>query len=223
MLLDAFVEPGRHHHNRENHLVFVLLNAGKHGLNRVEPEPYTCDCGATLTPEVLDRGDESKTSWPNCKSWRNGGKKKCPVCDEYPSIGREQHFRAKGYEATPKSEIKSVTSTQRESALEESDHTCVACSSKAEYVKRIIPPRYGGSRDTLNLAPLCDQHFEGYGHMFVDVLHPEEWYQVHELDWREYVEALRTKFEGGANEQLIQLLAKLLEKGQSENPYSYIH
>ncbi|WP_313694251.1 hypothetical protein [Halorarum halobium] len=221
MLVNALVEPGKHHHNRSNHLIFVLLKAEKHGLNRIEPEPYTCDCGTTLTPEVLDRGDESKASWPNCKSWSNGGKKKCPECDEYPSIDREQHIRARGYEPTPKSEIKSVTQSQREAALEKTDHTCVTCSSKAEYVKRMVPPRYGGSRDMVNLAPLCNEHYEDYGHMFVDVLYPEGWYQIHHLDWEEYVEALRDKY-SSSNERLTEILDSLLEKGQPENPYPYI-
>lgn len=222
MLLNTLVEPGRHHHDKENHLIFVLLNAENHGLNRVEPEPFTCECGAILTQEVLDRGDKSKMSWPNCKSWRDGGKKKCPECDEYPSIGRKQHFLARGYDATPKSKIRSITASQREDALESRNHTCVACSSKAEYVKRMVPPRYGGSRDLVNLATLCSKHYENFGHMFVDVLHPEEWYQIHEINWREYVEALKHKFDDSSNERLIQHLESLLERGRPENPYPYI-
>jgi len=106
MYIAALTEPGKRHHNRSNHLVFVLLNAESHGLTRIHPEPYTCECGATLTPDVLDEGDEAKASWPNCKSWRDGGRKKCPACDEYPSIDREQHIRARGYEPTPKDDIK---------------------------------------------------------------------------------------------------------------------
>ncbi|MFD1643845.1 hypothetical protein [Halohasta litorea] len=221
MLINTLVEPGRHHGNRSNHLVFVLLKAEKHGLNRIEPEPYTCECGIILTPEVLDRGDESKNSWPNCKSWRDGGKKKCPECDEYPSIDREQHIRARGYEPTPKSQIKSVTQSQREAALEETDHTCITCNSKAEYVKRMVPPRYGGSRDVVNLAPLCNKHYKKYGHMFADVLHPEEWHQIHHLDWEGYVEALRDKYANGSN-RLVNILDSLLDEGQPENPYPYI-
>ncbi len=129
MLIKAVTEPGKHHQNRSNHLIFVLLKAEKHGLNRIEPEPYSCECGATLTPDILDKGDETKTSWPNCKSWRDNGKKKCPECNEYPSIDREQHIRARGYEPTPKSEIKSVTQSQREAVLEQADHTCITCDS----------------------------------------------------------------------------------------------
>lgn len=223
MLINTLVEPGKHHFDREDHLIFVLLQAEKHGLNRIEPEPYTCECGNTLSPEELDRGDESKASWPNCKSWRDGGKKKCPECDEYPPISREQHIRARGYEATPKSEIRSITQSQREAALEEADRKCVSCDSEAKYVTRIVPPRYGGSREQVNLAPLCSHHYEDYGHMFVDILHPEEWYQVKEISWREYAEVFRDKFGSGkSGDRIVEVIDDLLEEGQPENPYPYI-
>lgn len=220
MLINTLIEPGKHHHNHSNHLVFVLIDAEKHGVNRIDPEPYTCECGADLTPEVLDRGDESKTSWPNCKSWRDGGKKKCPECDEYPSLSREQYIRARGYEPTPKSEIRSITSSQREAALEDADNTCVACDTEASYVKRMVPPRRGGNREVVNLAPLCDEHYDNYGHKFADVLQPTEWYRIHGIDWAEYVETLRGKF-AGSNETLVDVLDSLLEEGQPDNPYFY--
>lgn len=222
MYIASLTEPGNRHHNRTNHLVFVLLNAESHGLTRIQPEPYTCECGETLTAEVLDKGDESKSSWPNCKSWRDGGRKKCPACDEYPSIGREQHIRARGYEPTPKDDIKNVTQHQREEALEEHDGQCIACSNDAEYVKRMVPPRYGGSRELKNLAPLCDHHYEDFGHMFADLLQPAEWYQIHSISWREVAESMRDQYADQGAGSFVETLDELLDRGQPENPYPYI-
>jgi len=202
--------------------VFVLLNAESHGLTRIHPEPYTCKCGATLTPDLLDEGDESKASWPNCKSWRNGGRKKCPECDEYPSIDREQHIRARGYEPTPKDDIKNVTQYQREDALEEHDGQCIVCSDDAEYVKRVVPPRYGGTRELKNLAPLCDHHYEDFGHMFADLLQPAEWYQIHGISWREVAESMRDRYADQGVDSLVETLDELLERRQPDNPYPYI-
>ncbi|GAA1300232.1 hypothetical protein GCM10009647_015510 [Streptomyces sanglieri] len=200
----------------------MLLNAESHGLTRIQPEPYTCECGATLTPEVLDEGDESKASWPNCKSWRNGGQKKCPECDEYPSFDREQRIRARGYEPTPKDEIKNITQNQREEALEEHDRQCIACRDTAEYVKRMVPPRYGGSRELKNLAPLCAHHYEDVGHMFADLLQPAGWYQIHGISWREVAESMRDQYTDQGADSFVETLDELLDRGQPENPYPYI-
>jgi len=60
MYVTTYFEEGEHHHNREPHLVFVLADAESHGLGRIKPEPYTCECGAELTPETLDAGDGGK-------------------------------------------------------------------------------------------------------------------------------------------------------------------
>lgn len=222
MLIATLEEPGQHHHNRANHLVFVLLNAEAHGLTRIPPEPYTCDCGAALTPEVLDEGDKSKQSWPNCKSWRKGGKKKCPECDEYPSIGREQYIRARGYEPQPKDDIKNITTNQREEALDRYDGRCVNCGEETSYVKRAVPPRYGGTRDTENLAPLCDHHHDDYGHKFADLFKPAEWYKIHGISWRDVAEEMRDDFEEGGNDLVAEGIDELLQHGEPENPFPYI-
>lgn len=224
MFIVGLTEAGKGHQpqTHDQHLVFVLLNAESHGLNRIEPENYTCECGVDLKPKVLDEGDESKASWPNCKSWRNGGRKKCPECDEYPSISREQHIRARGYEPTAKDEIKSVTQNQREEALEESDRQCIVCGDEAEYVKRMVPPRYGGSREIKNLAPLCAHHYEDFGHKFADLLEPAEWHKIHDISWREVAESMRDRYANQGADSFVEKLDELLEQGIPENPYPYI-
>ena len=222
MFVSAWEQPGNRHHDRTNHLVFILLNSEAHGINRVRPEPYTCECGIDLTPERLDEGDESKSSWPNCKSWREGGKEKCPICDEYPSIGREQRIRARGYEPTPKDDIKGVTPAQRSEAIERQNGRCLLCDSEAEYVVRMVPPRYGGTRDLVNLAGLCDHHYSDYGHMFADILFPVEWYKVEIASWEDVAGELRDQFAEAGREQLAEELDRLLQKGKPENPFPYL-
>jgi len=49
MYVTTYFEEGEHHHNRKPHLVFVLANAESHGLSRIEPEPYTRECGVSLS------------------------------------------------------------------------------------------------------------------------------------------------------------------------------
>jgi hypothetical protein len=222
MYLTTLAEPGENHFNRVNHLVFVIINAESHGLTRITPETYTCECGEDLTPEVLDEGDKSKTSWPNCKSWRTSGREKCPFCDNYPSIGREQHIRARGYEPTPKNDIKSTTKKQRERAIENQDGECRLCNSSASYVKRIVPPRYGGNREQVNLVTLCEHHYSDFGHQFVDLFFPEEWYKIEDISWREEAERIRKKYAEDGVDSLTRTLDDLLEKGQPKNPYPYI-
>ena len=222
MLLGTKVQPGNRHFDRTNHLVFVLFNAELHGIERIKPQPYTCECGATLTPDVLDEGDESKTSWPNCKSWRDGGKKKCPKCDEYPSIGRDQHIRARGYEPVPKDNIKDLTQAQRENAIEQAEGECIACDESAAYVVRMVPPRYGGRREPENLAPLCNRHYNDFGQMFADILVPYEWHLVKDISWREGAEYFRDSFFEDGFEEIAGHLDELLERGMPDNPYPYV-
>lgn len=221
MYLAALEQPGHHHHNK-NHLVFVVVDAESHGLTRIPPEPFSCQCGVTLAPGVLDEGDESKSSWPNCKSWRDGGRKKCPECDEYPSIERDQHIRARGYQPTPKDDIKNITSKQREEALERTDGLCTLCENGGSYVIRVVPPRYGGNREPKNLAPLCEHHYTDYGHMFADLLQPEEWYQIKEFEWEGVASEFRDRYEAAGHDKFVSVLDELLERGQQENPYPYI-
>jgi len=224
MYVTTYFEEGDHHHNRKPHLVFVLANAESHGLSRIEPEPYTCDCGAELTPETLDTGDEGKVSWPNCKSWRNGGQKRCPECGEYPSIDREQHIRARGYRPTPKSEIKQITATQREDAMEKTDGQCLVCNEEASYVVRMVPPRYGGSRESENLAPLCDHHYEDYGHMFADIFVPPEWNKIHGAEWRPLATELRDQFDEMGVDRVVETLDQVLAADKEQewgDPFLY--
>jgi hypothetical protein len=221
----AYLEEGKHHFDRKPHLVFVLANAESHGLTRIEPEPYTCECSAKLPPEKLDAGDEGKASWPNCKSWRDGGRKRCPDCGEYPSIDREQHIRARGYRPTPKDEIRQITAKQREDTLEKTEGQCLACADEAGYVVRMVPPRYGGSRELSNLAPLCEHHYEDYGHMFADILSPPEWYKIHGAEWRELATELRDQFDEMGEDSMVTVLSQVLEANEGrdwENPFLYL-
>lgn len=215
MLLSTFTEP-----SHGGTLVFVLINAEKHGLERIEPQPLECDCGHILTAHELDRGDQTKSA--SSSSWREGGRKKCPECVEYPSLEREDYLRAQGFVPTPQSEIRSITPNQRAMALDEADNTCVRCGSEADYVKRIVPPRYDGSRDQVNLAPLCGEHYENYGHMFVDLLVPYDWHRLHDTSFMQYSEIFIEKFGDRFPEKLISKLIDLRKRGEPENPYPYI-
>ena len=226
MYVTTYFEEGEHHHDRDDHLVFVLADAEAHGLTRITPEPYSCECGAELTPEKLDIGDEGKTSWPNCKSWRAGGRKRCPECSEYPSISREQHIRARGYRPTPKSDIKQVTSKQREEAMEKTEGRCLICGEEATYVVRMVPPRYGGSRDSVNLAPLCEHHYKDYGHMFADILVPPEWYKIHGANWRDLATEIRNQFDQMGVDSMVDALNQRLAADEDQdwgNPFLYMH
>lgn len=59
----------------------------------------------------------------------------------------------------------------------------------------MVPPRYGGSRDDVNLAPLCGQHHEKYEQMFADVFVLEEGAMVRGVEWREVTTELHDQFE----------------------------
>jgi len=96
------------------------------------------------------------------------------------------------------------------------------CSDDAEYVKRVVPPRYGGTRELKNLAPLCDHHYEDFGHMFADLLQPAEWYQIHSISWREVAESMRDRYADQGVDSLVETLDELLERRQPDNPYPYI-
>lgn len=226
MYVTVYFEEGNHHFNRDKHLVFVLAHAESHGLSRIESEWYTCECGTELTHEKLDAGDEGKTSWPDCKSWRDGGRKRCPECGEYPSIDREQHIRARGYRPTPKDDINRVTPKQREGAMEKTDGRCLACDDEASYVVRMVPPRYGGSRDLVNLAPLCDHHYDDYGRMFADIFAPPEWNKIHGANWRDLATKIRTQFEDLGVDSMVDQLDQVLDADEETDwvdPFLYLH
>lgn len=225
MYLTSLIEPERTHPPHKRHLVFLLVDAHQHGLKRIPPEPYTCECGVTLTPEVLDKGDESKASWPNCKSWREGGRKKCPECGQYPSIDREQHIKARGYEPTAKERIKQVTAAQRESALKQANGSCLLCDRDAEYVTRMVPPRYGGTRDVVNLAALCEHHYEDFGFKFVDILQPREWHKTDGIEPDRILRDLRNQLSGveDGRKQLVEIIDNQLDKGIPRDPFPYLN
>lgn len=221
MLLGTYAESGGHHHD---HLVFIVLDAEKHGLRRTQHRPYECECGTLLTPEKLDWGDRQKKSWPNCKSWRDGGKKRCPECEEYFSNSREQFARPRGYEVQPQEEYDDITDEARETVRERFGDTCIFCDDSFEAVHRIIPPRYYGSADPKNLVSLCNHHNRRSGHLFVDVMAPWEWDKVSGLDWESYVSRLRAKYKDAESEQaeiLVDLLGEMLDEGKPSNPNPY--
>lgn len=226
MLLSTYEEPTTSH-SHHNHLVFILLDAEAHGLQRTTPKPYVCDCGNELTPLELDWGDRDKTSWPNCKSWRDGGKKRCPDCNEYFSMNREQAARPLGYKVQPKSEYDTITDTARTKAKNRYGNTCLVCDNNVDAVHRIVPPRYYGIADAKNLAPLCNHHHQHYGHKFVDIYHPHEWHEIDGLDWESYVTNLRDNYATQNSEnaqQVASLCEDLLENTDdlptTPNPYN---
>lgn len=224
VLITVYEEGGNHHFNRKPHLVFVLAGADSHGLTRIQPEYYTCnECGTDLSPAALDRGDEAKKSWPDCKSWRNDGQKRCPECGTRPSIGRSQHIRARGYEPTPKDEIKQITSAQREEGLDRTDGDCLICDDSAEYVIRMVPPRYGGNRDISNLAPLCEHHYDDFGHMFADILEPAEWHKIQGVEWNDIAPEVKEQVEAMGIDQLADILDQMIEEVEDPtDPFIYL-
>lgn len=209
---------------RHTLLVFVVLDAESHGLQRIEPEPYDCECGNVLTPFELDLGDRRKQSWPECKSWRGDGQKRCPECRERVSTDKQQHAHALGYESFEEDDYEDITDEAREAAFDKTDGTCIACGQEAESVHRIVPPMFGGSGDPVNLAPVCSDHQHHTGHRFVDVIAPWEWESHSGLDWEEYVTELRERFDAtddDAAEQIVGLCDRLLEDERPPNPRPY--
>lgn len=209
---------------RNTLLVFVVLDAESHGLRRVEPEPYDCECGNVMTPFELDLGDRMKQSWPDCKSWRGDGQKRCPECRQRVSTDKQQHAHALGYESFDQDDYEDITDEARETAFEKTDGTCIACGQEAEAVHRIVPPMFGGSGDPMNLAPVCSDHQHRKGHRFVDVMAPWEWESHSGLDREEYVTELREKFsatDGEAAEQIVDFCDRLLEDERPPNPRPY--
>lgn len=219
MLLGTYKQAGGHH----NHLVFIIIGAESHGLRLTEHRPYKCDCGNLLTPGELDLGDRQKQSWPNCKSWRNGGQKWCPECGTRFSMSQEQWVRPRGYETIPDTEYDDITDKSRDVVFDQYGGECIACDQPADAVHRIVPPRYGGSGDPTNLVPVCDEHRHRRGHMFLDIMMPWEWEDV-ALEWESYVERLRDEYSGGETktaERIVGLCEDMLERGKPPNPNPY--
>lgn len=220
MLLATYTDSCPRDNHSHNRLIFVVSQAENMGLERIEPKPFECHCGKTLTPEALDEGDSTKKTWPDCKSWRNGGMRKCPDCEETPSLDREQHIRARGYEPRPKDEIRGITSKARQTALEKHEERCVSCNRKAQYVKRIIPPRYEGDRTPQNLAPLCNTHYDNHGHLFADILFPKEWNKIDGISWTDVATSLRDRH-ADRHPKFASRLNRLLDDAPFGDPYPY--
>lgn len=209
---------------RHTLLVFIILDAESHGLRRIEPEPYECECGHILTPFELDLGDRRKQSWPDCKSWRGEGQKRCPECEERVSVDRHQRAQALGYESLAQDEYNDITDGARDTAFNRTNGTCIACDQSAEAVHRIVPPMFGGSGDPVNLAPVCSDHRHRSGHRFVDILAPWEWEDVSGLDWEEYVADLCNEYSERDSEtakRIVELCGGILEGGKPPNPRPY--
>lgn len=86
----------------------------------------------------------------------------------------------------------------------------------------MVSPRYGSSCELKNLASLCDHHYEGFGHMFADLLQPAEWYQIRGISWREVAGSMRDQYAEQKADSFVETLDELLDRGQPENPYPYI-
>ena len=100
---------------------------------------------------------------------------------------------------------------------------CVACDEDAEFVKRIVPPRYGGNDEMENLAALCEHHHEDFSHDFVDLLVPYEWHRVEGAEWRETALEVKEQLQNAdSHPAIVSKLEGLLDQGQSGNPYPYI-
>jgi hypothetical protein len=90
----------------------------------------------------------------------------------------------------------------------------------------MVPPRYGGSRATENLAPLCDHHYDDYGHMFVDLFFPPDWAKIHGADWKQVAKELKGQFEEVGADSMVHSLDELLNKRENSdpgNPFPYLH
>ena len=221
MLLGTLKQSGRHQHNR---LIFIILNAESHGLRRTEPQYYECDCGNELSPGELELGDRRKKSWPDCMSARHGGQKHCPVCGKRVAVSAEERARAKGYELIPEAKYDDITDDAREAAFDRYDRACIACDHPPDAVHRIVPPRYGGSGEPMNLVPLCETHRDRRGHQFLDVMMPWEWEEITAVDWESYVEDLRDQYaaeDSQAAERIVELCEDMLDQGKPKNPNPY--
>lgn len=222
MLFDV-LKTGDYRHG----LVFIIGKAEEHGLQRTEVRPYTCECGCELTPERLDEGDREKASWPNCKSWREGGNKRCPECDSpFRMPPREQMGRTFGYETRPKDDYSdSLTDARKRRAREEYGESCLLCDETSDlgYV-RIVPKKFYGTADPPNLVPFCSEHKPDHP-VFLDIAHPGKWLRFEEfVDWESYVSELREDMvESDVEDEsgFVQFLDQLLERGQTvpEDPY----
>lgn len=214
MLFDVLHKPDARHE-----VIFIIGQAeAEHGLRRTEVRPYTCDCGCELTPERLDEGDRQKTSWPNCKSWRDGGNKRCPSCNsKFHMPPREQMGRTFGYEVRPKDDYSdSVTDARKRRAREEYGETCLLCESADDlgYVK-IVPQKFYGTADPPNLVPFCTEHKPRH-HVFLDISYPGKWARFrNRVKWESYVADLREQYadEGHEGTKFVDHLDALLEKG----------
>ncbi len=214
-----------HTPNEKHEVIFIIGKAHEHGLKRTDVRPYTCECGCELTPERLDEGDREKTSWPNCKSWRDGGNKRCPECDSrFHMPPREQMGRTFGYEVRPKDDYSdSVTDARKRRACEKYGESCLLCeeSGNLGFVK-IVPQKFYGIADPPNLVPFCSKHKPRH-HVFLDIAHPGKWMRFEQIDWEEYVTKFRedTIASGGEGSDFVEFLDSLLERGQRppDDPY----
>ena len=213
MLLDALHNPNGHHE-----VVFIIGQADEHGLKRTDVQSYTCDCGCELTPERLDEGDRMKTSWPSCKSWRDGGNKRCPECNsKFHMPPREQMGRTFGYETRPKDDYSdSATDARKRRAREEYGKSCLLCNSEDDlgYVK-IVSHKFYGVADPPNLVPFCADHKPKH-HVFLDISYPGKWMRFRNLvNWESYVSDLREQYVEAGHEgtEFVNHLDTLIEHG----------
>lgn len=214
MLLDI------HHGSQDKHeVLFILVNAGNHGLQRTEVQPYTCDCGCDLTPERLDEGDRQKSSWPSCKSWRDGGNKRCPDCNsQFAMPPHEQMGRTLGYEVRPEGDYSdSKTDARKRRAQEQYGSSCFLCDSEELHYTKAVPHKFYGIADPPNLIPFCPEHQPGH-HTFLDVQNPGKWRRFDQISWRDYLQNYRSNTE---STKLREMITSLLDDGQSppKDPY----
>lgn len=206
-------------------IAFIISNAEEHGLRRTDPQHYSCECGCELTPARLDEGDREKASWPNCKSWRNGGRKRCPECNSRFMPPREQYGRQLGYAVRSKDDYSDkVTEARKRRAIEQYGDTCAICREPGEEFHHIVPHRFYGIGDPPNLIPICEKHHRRGRTTFLNIEDPAKWHRFEGLSWENYLKnAIQTftKMEKENSDEWASSLTELLERGQSEphDPY----
>ncbi|WP_128478915.1 hypothetical protein [Halorussus pelagicus] len=141
-------------------------------------------------------------------------------------MNRQQAAHPVGYEVQPKDEYDAITDEARTEAKNRYGNTCLACDNDVDAVHRIVPPRYYGTGDAKNLAPLCNNHHRHYGHKFVDIYYPHEWRDIDGLDWETYVTELKADYaskDSNNAQKVVSLCEDLLENVDDipliSNPY----
>lgn len=154
---------------------FVVDDAAQHGIEFLDEPWMECNgCGARLTPDDLDKADETKST---SSSWRERGQPKCIECGKVPLSTRAVTFRLQHdppfSPPYPSEKAGPVTDGLRKWIFEVWGETCVApdCSNDGVHCHHIVPRYMGGVTTTKNVAPLCRAH-HGKINVHADQPHP---------------------------------------------------